>query len=148
MGRCDAEEALPRCRRSGLWSAEVRRDGKGRRQGRLICRVRTSEQTNSENGHEWMEEERLEVSRSVCRGGAVEEGKSVGMIKVPASLSGFRPVRWSRSSATSTPTKGQRLIQRNYMVIPLYATHLRSNAKINRNHIVCAIRTHPERLES
>lgn len=33
-----------------------------------------------------MEQEGQGVKSSVCRGGAVEERKSVGMIKVPASL--------------------------------------------------------------
>ena len=38
-----------------------------------------------------MEQEGQGVKSSVCRGGAVEERKSVGMIKVPASLSGWLP---------------------------------------------------------
>jgi len=88
-----------------------------------------------------MEQEGQGVKSSVCRGGAVEERKSVGMIKVPASLSGFRPVRWSRSSGTSTPTKVQRLTQHDYMAMPLHATQLLDDAKIIRHHTVPAIRT-------
>ena len=95
-----------------------------------------------------MEQEGQGVKSSVCRGGAVEERKSVGMIKVPASLSGFRPVRWSRSSATGTHTNVQRLIQHDYMAMNLYATQLLGDAKINCNHTVRAIRTRAVRLES
>jgi hypothetical protein len=124
--------------------------GTGREEGKE-GRYAEFAQANSRtvrSGHEWMEVEGQGVSRSVCRGGAVEEGKSVGMIKVPASLSGFRPVRWSRSSATSTPTKVQRLIQHNYMAMPLHATQLLGNAKINCHYIVLVIRTRPARLAS
>lgn len=97
-----------------------------------------------------MEQEGQGVKSSVCRGGAVEERKSVGMIMVPASLSlsGFRPVRWSRSSATSTPTNVQRLIQHDYMAMPLHATQLLGDANINDHCTVHAIRTRAVRLES
>jgi hypothetical protein len=105
-------------------------------------------QTDSERRHEGMEQEGQGVKSSVCRGGAVEERKSVGMIKVPASLSGFRPVRWSRSSGASTPTNVQRLFQRNYMAMPLHATQLLGNAKINYHHTERAIRTRAVRLAS
>ena len=107
-----------------------------------------TKQTDSERGHEGMEQEGQGVKSSVCRGGAVEERKSVGMIKVPASLSGFRPVRWSRSSGASTPTNVQRLFQRNYMAMPLHATQLLGNAKINYHHTERAIRTRAVRLAS
>ena len=109
-----------------------------------------TKQTDSERRHEGMEQEGQGVKSSVCRGGAVEERKSVGMIKVPASLAlaGFRAVRWSRSSGTSTPTKVQRLIQHDYMAMPLHATQLSGNAKINCHHTVRAIRTRAVRLAS
>ena len=95
-----------------------------------------------------MEQEGQGVKSSVCRGGAVEERKSVGMIKVPASLSGFRPVRWSRSSGASTHAKLQRLQQHDYMAMPLHATQSLDNAKINHHHIVHITRTRPVRLAS
>lgn len=88
-----------------------------------------------------MQRERQTLETSVCRGGVVEEGKSVGRSRCPL-LTRFRPVRWSRSSGTaSTPTTSQRLIDYDYIAMPLHATQLPAIAQIQNHHIVGVIRT-------
>ena len=60
-----------------------------------------------------MEQEGQGVKSSVCRGGAVEERKSVGMIKVPASLwlpaSSMVEVIWHEHAYESAAPNAARL---------------------------------------
>lgn len=80
-----------------------------------------------------------------CGGGREVGGK----IKVPASRTGacFRPVRWSRSSGTSTATNTQRLRPRDYRGLTHDATGCSGTRKMGLS-ILQGTRTRPRRLGS
>jgi hypothetical protein len=93
-----------------------------------------------------MEQKRHTLKTSVCRRGAVEERKSVGRSRCARTLpaSSMVEVIWHQHAY-----EPQRLNEHYYLTaMPLHATELPGDAKINHHHIVLVIRTRPVRLAS